>query len=64
MPYVFKQYSKTRANVVNYQRINDLSEEDFSTRRRTSHDVDPEIIFDRFVKDYKNENENADFNKQ
>jgi hypothetical protein len=63
VPYVFKQYSKTRANVVNYHRINDFSDEDFISRRRTSHDVDPEIIFDRFVKDYKNENENADFNK-
>ena len=63
---VFKQYSKNKANVVNYHRIDENFEDDFTNGKKGggSHDVDPDVIFDRFVKDYQNENETADIFKQ
>jgi hypothetical protein len=66
VPMVFKQYSKNKANVVNYHRIDENIEDDFPNGKKGtgSHEVDPDVIFDRFVKDYQNENETADIFKQ
>lgn len=66
VPMVFKQYSKNRANVVNYHRIDQNYEDDFPNGKKGggSHEVDPDVIFDRFVKDYQNENETVDIVKQ
>jgi hypothetical protein len=66
VPMVFKQYSKNRANVVNYHRIDENYDDDFPNGKKGggSHEVDPDVIFDRFVKDYQNENETVDIVKQ
>ncbi len=52
--------------MVDYKRINDNYEDDFPNGKKGagSHEVDPDVIYDRFVKDYQNENETVDIIKQ
>ena len=61
---VYKQYSKNKANVVNYHRLNNEDLDDvLPNKRGNSHEVDPDVIYDRFIKDYQHENETVDIFK-
>ena len=57
VPLIQQAYSKTKANVVNYDIVDD-EQLSGSKVKKANHEIDPDIIYDRFIKDFQNSKAN------
>ena len=54
VPLIQQAYSKIKANLVNYDILDQENLGRKKVKQGGSHDINPDIIYDRFIKDFKN----------
>jgi hypothetical protein len=54
VPLIQQAYSKIKASLVNYELVDEEQLLSGRKPKKGNHDIDPDIIYDRFIKDFQN----------